>query len=76
MRTDVRRTPLGTEVKKEIALRGISTAALSRATGIPINRLRSRVDGGKDFQMEELAAVCRALGIAIADLLERTEVAA
>jgi len=76
MRTDVRRTPLGTEVKKEIALRSISTAALSRATSIPINRLRSRIDGGKDFKMEELAAVSRALDIPLAELLERVEVAA
>jgi DNA-binding Xre family transcriptional regulator len=76
MRTDVRRTPLGTEVKLEMARQGISTAALSRATSIPINRLRSRIDGGKDFQIEELAAACRALGIQMADLLERVEVAA
>jgi len=63
-------------VRLALALRGVSIAALSRATGVPANRLRSRIDGGKDFQVEELAAVCRYLEVPMHELIAKAGEAA
>jgi len=59
-----------------MAVKGVSRSQLARETDITTAKLKARIDGGKDFKVEELKAVCVALGVTVADLLERTEVAA
>lgn len=62
-------------MRLELARRSISIAELSRGTDIPVTRLTSRIDGGKDFRTEELAAVCRFLDMPIIEMLDRANAA-
>jgi DNA-binding Xre family transcriptional regulator len=76
MRTSTERTPLGLEVRVTMAIQNVSIAELARDSGISPSKLRARIDGGKDFGVEELAAVCKALGMSLSDLIRKSREAA
>lgn len=47
--------------------------ALTAATGISKNTLHSRLNGRYPFQVEEVAAICRFLGVRTSEMLARSE---
>jgi len=59
-----------------MALRRMSVAELARETGISPGKLAARIDGGKDFKVEELKAVCNVLGTTMAKIIEQSREAA
>lgn len=61
------------ELRAEIARQVISTDSLAEAVGISAKTFRRRLDGGKTFNLEELAAVCRFLRIPLIEFIARTE---
>jgi len=52
---------------------GLSERGLVRATGIPRERLRSRLKGQLSFTVTELFAVAGALGVSPKDLMPEEE---
>lgn len=59
-----------------MAIHGETIASLARATDIGSGKLKARIDGGKDFGVEELSAVCKALGLSMSDTIRKSREAA
>lgn len=68
-----RRQRLAAEVRAEMARQRIALTTLSEKTGIPLSTLRRRTDAHVPFDVDELDAVGRVLGVSVAALLARTE---
>lgn len=56
-------------VKTISADRGVSQRQLSEATGIPFVTLHRRFNGGKPFDMAELAAIAAVLDMSVTDII-------
>ncbi|MBK5238061.1 MAG: helix-turn-helix transcriptional regulator [Actinomycetales bacterium] len=63
------------ELRAEIARQGISNDSVASAVGISIKTLRRRLDGGKTFNLEELAAITQLLGIPLVEFISRVDAA-
>jgi transcriptional regulator with XRE-family HTH domain len=63
------------ELRAEIARQGISYDSVAEAVGISVKTLKRRLDGGKTFNLEELAAVTQFLGIPLVEFISRVDAA-
>lgn len=57
------------EIARIIDERGMSGRELARLTGIPQPSLARKLRGSQPFDLDDVAAVCAALGITAPDLL-------
>ncbi|NYI41249.1 helix-turn-helix domain-containing protein [Demequina lutea] len=57
------------KIEEILTARGISLAALARATGIPRESLRRKVRPGGRIMMSDLSRIATALGIAPSELV-------
>ncbi|TFB96565.1 MULTISPECIES: helix-turn-helix domain-containing protein [unclassified Cryobacterium] len=71
-----RRSRITSELRAEIARQAVPTVAVAKAAGITVKTLRRRLDGGKAFNLDELAAVCSFLNVPLVEFISRTDVAA
>lgn len=60
---------VGANVRAEVARRGLTQAALADVIGVSQSQLSKRLRGVIPFDVNELAAIAKALDVPIADLL-------
>ena len=68
-----RRTRISSELRAEIARQDVPNGAVALAAGITVKTLRRRLDGGKAFNLDELAAVCSFLKVPLVEFISRTD---
>ncbi|MET0716371.1 MAG: helix-turn-helix transcriptional regulator [Mycetocola sp.] len=69
--TPIRRTSIAAVVRAEMSFHEVSTKALSEAIDMPVNTLRRRLRGVQPLTLEDLDAICVALGMEVEDVLRR-----
>lgn len=78
MNSALRRSRTAAELRAEMARQKITAISLAEALdadGYPIKlpTLRNRINGQKPLNLEDLAAICRVLGVGISVLNDRVE---
>ena len=73
MDTETRRAKVNAELRAEIARQNVRLADVATAAGMTVKTLKRRLDGGKTFDITELAAVCSFLNIPLVEFISRTE---
>jgi DNA-binding Xre family transcriptional regulator len=68
-----RRARVAEEIRAEMARQQKTQVALMAATGLKRNTLHSRLNGRYPFRLEEVAAICRFLGVKTSDMIRRSE---
>lgn len=58
------------EVRRLLDEREMSGRDLAKATGIPQRTIAGKLRGAQPFTVDDLDAVCRVLGVKVADLME------
>ena len=64
---------VATVIKESQEKRGISTAELSRRTGIEYEALRTSLNGNRGITAGEFVSLCRELGLDVDDFAEGGE---
>jgi DNA-binding Xre family transcriptional regulator len=68
-----RRTRIADEIRSELARRRMSQAQLSAITGITKNTLRSRLQGVRPFNLDEVDRICFVLDMPMVELISRSD---
>jgi hypothetical protein len=71
MEHELRRTTIAEAVRGEIARQGASHVRLAAAAGISVDTLRRRLQGHKPFNVDEFVALCHALNVPVAVMLDK-----
>lgn len=64
---------VATQVNRLLDERGMSGNALSKATGMPQTSIAAKLSGRSRFDLDDLAAICAALGVTVSDLISWAE---
>jgi transcriptional regulator with XRE-family HTH domain len=67
------RSQITAELRAEMAAQRYTIKGLAELTGYSRSLLNSRFNGHKAFDMDELAAITKVLGITVKELLARAE---
>lgn len=73
MDTETRRAKVNAELRGEIARQNRRYADVANAAGLSLVTFKRRIDGGKTFNLDELAAVCSFLKLPLVEFISRTE---
>ena len=68
-----RRNRIAAEIRAEIARQDVPNDAVAQSADISVKTLRRRLDGGKAFNLDELAAVCSFLKVPLVEFISRTD---
>lgn len=74
MEHELRRSDFAAVVRGEIAAQKAKRVTLAKAAGISPATLRSRLKGEKPFNVDEFVAICHALHVPVAEMLDRAGV--
>jgi len=74
MERTLRRSRIASEVCKEIKKQGANRVELAAAAEISVDTLGRRLKGDRPFNVDEFVALCHALGVPVAEMLDRAGV--
>lgn len=71
MEHELRRSGIAAVVRGEVAAQKAKRVTLAKAAGISPATLRTRLNGEQPFYVDEFVAICHALHIPVAEMLDR-----
>ena len=69
--TEARRTRIAAAVRAEMEQQKSRRGIIAAAAGISPDKLRRRLNGERPFNIDEFVAICHALHVPVAEMLDR-----